>query len=763
MTDRARQSGPGGGRAPSLWRVFGICVLAVAAVFAAYELVERTWLQGLSPEALHTLHLARGISAAAIAAALAATLILRQLQGTPQRESAARAKSWRLGVQRVRLRTKIVVPMVALAIVPALAIGLFAIERNAQSLRAALLQRLEFDTTAKAQAVQNFLGALQEDLLFLSRMGMLRELAAAETAGAPDRVAALRREVEREFAVFSQGRRAYYQLRYLNRAGHEVVRLNVEHGQPTIVPLHQLQDKSARYYVRAAAALPPGEVYVSPADFNVEHGEVEVPHRRVARYATVVAGPGDREHGLLVINVFADYLLSLVGPLPPGAEAWLVDERGTFVGHTGEPAQKPAASNPAELATSNSLPAAARALLREHGGQSTLETDAVFVNRAPIRLTAAAPERQWTLLVAHPRAPVEMPIRHLTVFLWVALGLVVAVAGMMGILLAHYFVQPVARLRQATREMAEGDLTRQVEVTTGDELEELARDFNTMTTKLRAAQERLAGWNTELAEEVARQTEHVQRLERGLARADTLASIGQMTAAVMHEIGNPLAAIKTKIQVAEEEGGLSPNCHAAFAEVLLEVDRLTAFLRSFSRLSRLREPRLERVSLVEVAQGVVTLVSPELRRRGVWLNVASEQDVPEIRGDPDQLRQLLINLILNAADASTAGAEILVRLQRQAMDADAPGSAVRARIVVSDRGTGIAPEHLERIWDPFFTTKPDGTGLGLAICRRIVEDHSGTIAARSEPGQGTEVSVTFPAVAAVGDEERLGTDKRPLV
>lgn len=684
---------------------------------------------------------------------------------TPPPVGSSGAKSWRLGVQRVRLRTKIVVPMVALAIVPALAIGLFAITRNAQSLRAALLQRLEFDTTAKARTVQDFFGTLEEDLLFLSRMGVVRDLAAAEAAGAPDRVAALRREVEREFAVFSQGRRAYYQLRYLNRAGHEVVRLNVAQGKPTIVPLHQLQDKGARYYVQATAATPTGELYVSPVDLNVEHGQMEVPHRRVVRYATVVAGPGGREHGLLVINVFADYLLSLVGPLPPGAEAWLVDEAGTYVGHVGEPTEKPVVSGSVErpLTSSDSLPVAAAALLRGPRGQNTLETATVFVSRAPIRLAAAQPERQWTLLASHPRTPMEMPIRHLTVFLWVALGLVVAVAGVMGIWLAHYLVQPVARLRQATRQIAGGNLTREVEVTTGDELEELAQDFNTMTAQLRAAQERLAAWNTELAEEVARQTEHVQRLERGLARADTLASIGQMTAAVMHEIGNPLAAIKTKIQVAEEDGGLSPNCHTAFAEVLLEVDRLTAFLRSFSRLSRLREPRLERVSLVEVAQGVVTLVSPELRRRGVWLNVASETDVPEIRGDANQLRQLLINLILNAADASPAGAEILVRLQRQAADAAASGSAMHARIEVSDRGTGIAAEHLERIWDPFFTTKPDGTGLGLAICRRIVDDHGGTIAMRSQPGQGTAVTVTFPALAANADEDRFDTDKHSKI
>ncbi len=151
------------------------------------------------------------------------------------------------------------------------------------------------------------------------------------------------------------------------------------------------------------------------------------------------------------------------------------------------------------------------------------------------------------------------------------------------------------------------------------------------------------------------------------------------------------------------------------------------------------------VALEEVIRGVVALVRPELRRRRVALRVESARDVPRIRGDADQLRQLLINFILNAAEASPDGGAILVRARRLDPEPGGgeAGQGAAARIEIVDHGVGIAPDVLERVWEPFFTTKPEGTGLGLAIARRIVQDHGGTVEIRSDPGQGTLVLLTF--------------------
>ncbi len=668
------------------------------------------------------------------------------------------SKSFGRRLQRVSLRTKIVVPMVALTVLPVVAIGVFTITWTRSSLHESAIERVDFDTSSKAERVAGFLETVLHDLRFLTQTKIICDLADSDLSDASGHVTRLRAELAREFYIFSQGKRAFYQVRYLSNAGREVVRLDVEDGRPLVVPTEQLQDKSGRYYVQAGWRLESGQIYVSPMDLNVEHGIKEAPYRGVVRFVTPVIGRDKQKRGLLVLNINADYLLSLLGPLPAETEGWLVDEAGAYLGYVGQSKSRHDLFN---LAKRRRLSAdhpneTVSAILESRDGSKTVENRHGLLSFSPIGLTAgtgqpATTERRWFLLMSHDRASIDTPIRHLTVFLSVITAVVAAIAGVLGALVGHYLTRPVSILRRATREVA-ADLSKHVEVTTGDEIEGLANDFNVMIEQLREAQERLSAWNGELEREVARKTDDLHRLQGGLAKAEKLASIGQMTASVMHEIGNPLAAIKTRIQVAEEERNPAEEFEPLLADIIDEVDRLTVFLRSFSQMARLGEPRMEMISSESVVQGVITLIGPELRRRGVALRVESPPQAPSIFGDPHQLRQLLINLLLNAAEASSPGTEILVTVGLRPFHSAGRGLE-GACLEVLDHGAGMSEEAVKRIWDPFFTTRADGTGLGLAICRQIVEDHRGTIWVQSEPHEGTLVTVNFPDPVA----ERLGS------
>lgn len=324
-------------------------------------------------------------------------------------------------------------------------------------------------------------------------------------------------------------------------------------------------------------------------------------------------------------------------------------------------------------------------------------------------------------------------------FFIVATMLVLGVSVMTGAFVAHYVTRPVSVLRTATQAIAGGDLSRRVTIDTRDEIQGLATDFNRMTEQLAEALGRLSRWNAGLQQEVDRRTGELQAMQEGLARVDRLSCIGQMTANIMHEIGNPLAAIKTKIQVAEERDGTSP----VLGSVLEEVDRLTGVLRSYSRLSRLQSKPFVSVDLGEVVRGVIVLVAPELRRKGIALEAEVPEALPAIHGDPDRMRQLFINLILNAAEAlpqDRVGSVIRVAVLL-------PGEG-KSHVVVEvvDTGVGIPETVLARIWDPFFTTKDHGTGLGLAISKQIVADHNGTIGIESRPQQGTRARVEIPTL-----------------
>jgi len=273
-----------------------------------------------------------------------------------------------------------------------------------------------------------------------------------------------------------------------------------------------------------------------------------------------------------------------------------------------------------------------------------------------------------------------------------------------------------------------------------------------MVTKLSESRNELSGWNEKLKEEVLQQTEAIQKMQSGMARADKLASIGQITAGVMHEVGNPLTAIKMKIQVAQEDDE-STNQKELLVEILKEVDRLANFLHFFSRYSRLNDNYVfEEVDLNEGCESIVSFLSADLLRKGINLNFVSDSNLPLIRGRKDKLRQVLMNLIINARDASKSGSEVRVKTSSQ-LDEHGDPSVI---IEIQDFGEGIPPEILTKIWKPFFTSKEEGTGLGLAICKKIIRDFEGDIKIESEQGVGTTVKVVFfeRSIVKLSNEDR---------
>lgn len=658
------------------------------------------------------------------------------------------------------MRTKIVVPMVVLAVGPAVAIGSFMIWCARDSLQESVVRRVEFDTVSKAKAVQEFLSVVQQDVRFLSASKAIRDLVSASSASSAIPFDSLRKEAERDFLFFQRGR-SYCQAQCLSAVGEQLIRLDASGEALQVMPLKQLENQSEAFYVKAASTLQSRQVYITPMHLDVVHGMVGA----VVSYVTPVSDD-DRTRGLLVVGVCAEHILSQIGPLPAGMEAWLLDQDGVYLGYVGESAEKrmryrlEKRRRLSEDYTQDQI-----ASLRENrNSQASIKTSRTLIFSAPITLQADGSTAAWRLLISYPRAPIEAPVRRLIAVLAVVMAFVAVISGLLGIWITHYLARPVASLRSATHQIAAGDLSKRVDITTGDEIEALAADFNVMTERLNAAQARLAEWNTELERQVMLQTEKVRQLQTGLARADKLASIGQITAGVMHEIGNPLAAIKTKIQVAEESGEIDTDQQKLLAEILVEVDRLTTFLRSFSRLARLRDhPAQSEVSLADVTDSVVKLLAPDLKRRRLTLRCEHDAAVPRIRGDAEQLRHLLMNLVLNAADASPDGGEVVVKIQGGASPPTNGVPLAQARLQVVDRGTGVRPEILEKIWNPFFTTKPEGTGLGLAISKQIVHDHGGCIQLRSEPEEGTEVTVTFPVYSPAMSMGKVAYRRREMI
>jgi signal transduction histidine kinase len=230
------------------------------------------------------------------------------------------------------------------------------------------------------------------------------------------------------------------------------------------------------------------------------------------------------------------------------------------------------------------------------------------------------------------------------------------------------------------------------------------------------------------------------RLQR-LHRTERLAAMGHLAAGAAHEIRNPLTAIRSTMQYLAR--GMSDDDQRQMVdELLAEVDRINETVNDLLQLTR--EGSFEPVALepVRAVDQAAALIEAQAERQGVSIHRSYPEEAPAIRADPDQVRQLLLNLLLNALQAMPAGGKLTLRVE--ALDGMYPASDEWIQIVLVDTGTGIQPEEMEKIFDPFYTTKNEGTGLGLAVSHRIVERHGGELQLESEPGRGTTVYLRLP-------------------
>ena len=327
-------------------------------------------------------------------------------------------------------------------------------------------------------------------------------------------------------------------------------------------------------------------------------------------------------------------------------------------------------------------------------------------------------EMLGVLLVGSSRRDVVQMEKHIRV---VAL-LVGAVGVLLGLLLSGWAAtratRPVEQLADAAREVAAGNWWAQVPITSTDEFGELASAFNLMTRELSEQRERLLQ-----AERVAAWRELARRLA--------------------HELKNPLFPLQITVENLLRAKKQNPEqFEEVFREsastLLAEIDDLRAIVSRFGDFARMPGPELQPVKLTEVVEHLVKLLEPQLTAAGrapITARVELDPDLPVIQADPQLISRALQNLALNAIDAMPSGGTLLLRIGHH-------DGAVT--VSVSDTGTGLTREECERLFTPYYTTKPHGTGLGLAIVQSVVSDHHGTIKVESEPGRGSTFRIELP-------------------
>lgn len=307
--------------------------------------------------------------------------------------------------------------------------------------------------------------------------------------------------------------------------------------------------------------------------------------------------------------------------------------------------------------------------------------------------------------------------RRLLLFGVVAIA---AVSLMIYLLVNRIVLRPLNAIVAATRKVAAGDLHYKLAVTTGDEIGTLASSFNEMTHRLSEAQ-------------------------RQLYQSQKLAAVGQLAAGVAHEINNPLTGVLTYSSFLLKRAADRPEFKDDLEVIVRETQRCRGIVKGLLDFARPSPPEKHPSDINEIVERAIRIVQTQLAAQRVELHKNLRAGLPMVNADANQIQQILVNLLLNAKDAIGEGGAITLATALRTNSDPAQSHTQEIEVSVSDTGCGIPAAHLERIFEPFFSTKGrKGTGLGLAVAWGIVEKHNGRIEVESEVGKGAIFRVLLP-------------------
>jgi signal transduction histidine kinase len=294
------------------------------------------------------------------------------------------------------------------------------------------------------------------------------------------------------------------------------------------------------------------------------------------------------------------------------------------------------------------------------------------------------------------------------------------VVGILGVLLAYILIkqilQPIRRLALETAPANPGTPVA------GDEVKALSNRVYSLIEDMDQAQSEL------------------EQTQEHLLQSGKWAMVGKLAAGVAHSIRNPLTSVKMRLFSMERTLKLTVPQREDFEVISEEIRHIDTIVRNFLEFSRPPKLKMQEITPSDVVDNAIVLLRYRLESYGVEVKLLREEPLPKILGDPDQLKEVLANLLINACEVMVNGGRITIQEEVTNLQGSAPAAVIR----VSDNGPGIPESIQEKVFQPFFSTKEEGTGLGLAIATRIIDDHGGRLALESREGAGTTFIITLP-------------------
>lgn len=369
----------------------------------------------------------------------------------------------------------------------------------------------------------------------------------------------------------------------------------------------------------------------------------------------------------------------------------------------------------------------------------------------------------WWVIVQQPLSEVYTLAQELESQVNLSIIIVILVTLLFGIVSTNFLVGPIKTLQKETEEISQGNYYVAVTAESNDEIGELADKFSLMakslkerTNQLEQARKELEKWNQELEKRVQERTKQLKEAYEQLKSAqeekikmERLSAVGEMANVVGHEIRNPLAIInnsayyiKTKLTAADD-----PKVPKHLGIIEGEIENANKIINDLLNFSRTREIKSQPTMINEIIEEVFTRLPIPAN---VEVTKELDKNIPISMIDSDEMRQVILNLVGNAVQAMTEGGKIFVR-SKLVVDRELyktpTENALAIRVEVEDTGCGIPPEVLQKIFQPFFTTKSKGTGLGLSVVNKVVDRHKGKLDVVSQVGKGTTFIIRIPVIS----------------
>jgi len=319
---------------------------------------------------------------------------------------------------------------------------------------------------------------------------------------------------------------------------------------------------------------------------------------------------------------------------------------------------------------------------------------------------------------------------------------VVAISFLLCLILYNIVTKPLSFLVEGMKRLSKGDMDYRIKIRSRDEIGLLADSFNSMSEELKQYKEKMENWTKTLEEEVQRKTAEIVKAQEQLINAEKLASLGRMAAGVAHELNSPLTGIVTFGHLMLKR--LPPENTQDIEDVMIiieQAERCSKIVRGLLGFSRRTVAEKTKVDINKLVENTLLMVKNQAKFHNIVFELTLDNSLPQIMSDSNQLQQVFLNLLINAADAMEERGKIYISSRSVERD-----GKKFIEIEFTDTGPGIPEEIQGKIFEPFFTTKPvgTGTGLGLSVSYGIIKKHGGYVFVKSDLGRGASFFIQLP-------------------